>query len=175
MWGTFFTWDNLGHVADMLGVITALPLLATSAYLLSRAQRYRRRLRQLAGVTSTRPAALVVTLAGTRIRAAVESFCADFAQPVPLYEVQRQEHLTQAELPKVLLELHRLKNRLTDDGVSEVHLFLSCPLAVACAIGALFDNWVPVKVYQFNQGHYEFWTTLHGGYVVDLRNRGDES
>jgi hypothetical protein len=175
MWSTFFTWDNLSHVADMLGVITALPLLATSAYLLSWAQRYRRRLRQLAGVTSARPAALVVTLAGTRIRTAVESFCADFAQPMTLYEVQRQEHLTQAELPKVLLELHRLKNRLMDDGVSEVHLFLSCPLAVACAIGALFDNWVPVKVYQFNQGHYEFWTTLHGGYVMDLRNRGDES
>jgi hypothetical protein len=48
MWGTFFTWDNLSHVADMLGVMTALPLLATSAYLLSRAQRYRRRLRQSA-------------------------------------------------------------------------------------------------------------------------------
>ena len=175
MGGTFFTWDNLGHVADMLGVITALPLLATSAYLLSRAQRYRRRLRQLAGVTSARPAALAVTLAGTRIRTAVESFCAGFSQSMPLYEVQRQEHLTQAELPKVLLELHRLKNRLIDDGVSEVHLFLSCPLAVACAIGALFDNWVPVKVYQFNQGHYEFWTTLHGGYVMGLRNRGDES
>jgi hypothetical protein len=116
--------------------------------------------------------ALVVSLAGTRIRPAVESFCAGLAQPIPLYDVQRQEHLTQAELPKVLLELHRLKNRLMDDGVSEVHLFLSCPLAVACAIGALFDNWVPVKVYQFNQGHYEFWTTLHGGYVLDLRNRG---
>ena len=41
MGATFFTWDNLSHMADMLGVITALPLLATSAYLLSRAQRYR--------------------------------------------------------------------------------------------------------------------------------------
>jgi hypothetical protein len=30
------------------------------------------------------------------------------------------------------------------------------------------DSWVPVKVYQFNQGQYEFWTTLHGGYVAEL-------
>lgn len=140
MGSAFFTWDNLSRVADMLGVITALPLLATSAYLLSRAQRYRRRLRQLAGITSARPVALVVTLAGTHIRPAVESFCASFAQPIKLYEVQRQERLTQAEFPKVLFELQRLKNRLMDDGVSEMHLFLSCPLAVACAIGALFDN-----------------------------------
>jgi hypothetical protein len=44
------------------------------------------------------------------------------------------------------------------------------PLAVACAIGALFDNWVPVKVYQFNQGQYKFWTTLHGSYVAELRS-----
>jgi hypothetical protein len=163
MGNTFFTWDNLSHVADMLGVITALPLLATSAYLFSRAQRYRRRLRQLAGVTSARPAALVVSLTGTRIRPAVEGFCAGFAQPITLYEVQRQGGLTQAVFPKVLFELQRLKNRLMDDGISEVHLFLSCPLVVACAIGALFDNWVPVKVYQFNHGQYEFWTTLHEG------------
>src|SRR5262245_63532476 len=96
MWSTFFTWDNLSHVADLLGVITALPLLATSAYLLSRAQRYRRRLRQLAGVTSARPVALVVTLAGTRIRTAVESFCAGFGRPIKLYEVVRQEYVNQA-------------------------------------------------------------------------------
>jgi len=168
MGSAFFTWDNLSHLADTLGVITALPLLATSAYLLSRAQRYRRRLRQLAGVTSARSVALVVSLTGTRIRPAVESFCAGFPQPIKLYEVQRTGILTQAEFPKVLFDLQALKNRLIDDGVSEVHLFLACPLAVACAIGALFDNWVPVKVYQFNHGQYEFWTTLHGGYVADL-------
>jgi SMODS-associated and fused to various effectors sensor domain len=174
MWGGFFTWDNLSHVADTLGVMTALPLLIASAYLWSRAQRYRRRLRQLTGVTSERPVALVVALSGTRIRPAVESFCSSFAQPLKLYEVQRPGGLTQADFPKVLFELQSLKNRLMDNGVSEMHLFLSCPLAVACAIGALFDNWVPVKVYQFNQGQYEFWTTLHGGYVADLNQEGND-
>lgn len=169
-----FTWDSLARLADVLGVITALPLLATSAYLLVRAQRYRRRLRQLAGVTSARPAALVVSLAGTRIRPAVEEFCAGWPRPIALYEVQRPGSLTQAEFPKVLFDLQALKNRLIDDGVSEVHLFLSCPLAVACAIGALLDNWVPVKVYQFNHGQYEFWTTLHGGQVADLGNGDHE-
>jgi SMODS-associated and fused to various effectors sensor domain len=174
-WNTFFTWDNLGHLADTLGVVTALPLLAAAAYFWSRAQRYRRRLRHLAGVTSERPVALVVSLAGTRICPAVEAFCTGFAQPMLLYEVQRSGDLTQAEFPRVLFELQTLKNRLIDEGVSEVHLFLSCPLAVACAVGALLDNWVPVKVYQFNQGLYEFWTTLHGGYVADIGNGGNDA
>lgn len=170
-----FTWGNLSHVADMLGVITTVPLLATSAYFWSRARRYRRRLRQLAGITSEHPVALAVSLAGTQIRPAVEAFCAALIQPMPFYEVQRAGGLRQEDFPTVLFELQRLKNQLMDDGVSEVHLFLSCPLAVACAIGALFDNWVPVKVYQFNQGHYEFWTTLHGGYVVDIAKGGNNA
>jgi hypothetical protein len=166
--GETFSWDELSHLADALGVVTALPFLVTSVYFVSRARRFRRRLRQLEGVTSGRPIALAVSLAGTRIRSAVEAFCAGLGQSVKLVEVHRPGGLTQAELSRVLLELQALKNRLMDDGVSEVHLFLSCPLAVACAIGALFDNWVPVKVYQFNQGQYEFWTTLHGGYVAEL-------
>ena len=168
MWSETLSWDGLSHLADALGVVAALPFLVTSAYFLSRARRLRRRLRQLEGVTSGRPIALAVSLAGTRIRSAVETFCVGLGQSVKLVEVHRPGGLTQAELSTVLLELQALKNRLMDDGVSEVHLFLSCPLAVACAIGALFDNWVPVKVYQFNQGQYEFWTTLHGGHVAEL-------
>jgi len=168
MWSEALSWEGLSHLADALGVVSAVPFLVTSAYFLSRARRYRRRLRQLEGVTSAHPVALAVSLAGTRIRPAVQSFCAGFGQPVELVELHRPGGLSQAELPGVLLELQALKNRLMDDGASEVHLFLSCPLAVACAIGALFDNWVPVKVYQFNQGRYEFWTTLHGGYVAEL-------
>ncbi|MBI3326916.1 MAG: SAVED domain-containing protein [Nitrospinae bacterium] len=168
MWSEAFTWEGLSHVADALGVVTAVPFLVTSAYFVSRARRYRRRLRQLEGVTSGHPVALAVSLAGTRIRPAVETFCARFERPVRLVEIHRPGELSQSELPKVLLELQSLKNQLLDEGASEVHLFLSCPLAVACAVGALFDNWVPVKVYQFNQGQYEFWTTLHGGYLAEL-------
>jgi hypothetical protein len=111
---------------------------------------------------------LAVSLAGTRVRPAVETFCAGFGRPVKVVELYRPGGLCQTEMPEVLLELQSRKNHLLDEGASEVHLFLSCPLAVACAIGALFDNWVPVKVYQFNQGQYEFWTTLHGGYVAEL-------
>ena len=76
MWIEALSWEGLGHLADALGVVTAVPFLVTSAYFVSRARRYRRRLRQLEGVTSGRPVALAVSLAGTRIRPAVEAFCA---------------------------------------------------------------------------------------------------
>ena len=175
MFGGLFTWNDIGHLADVLGIVSAVPFLGTAVYLLSRARRLRRRLRQLEGITSARPAALVVALAGTRIRPAVEAFCASLGQEVKVYEVERPHGVTQAEVPRLLLELQALKNRMQDAGVSEVHLFLACPLAMACAIGAIFDNWVPVKVYQFMQGRYEFWTTLHGGYVAGMAMREEEA
>ena len=168
MWSEVLFWEGLSHLADALGIATTVPFLVASAYFVSRARRYRRRLRQLEGVTSDRPVAVAVSLAGTHIRLAAEAFCAGFGQPVKLVELHRPGGLTQTEMPGVLLELQSLQNRLLDEGASEVHLFLSCPLAVACAVGAVFDNWVPVKVYQFNQGQYEFWATLHGGYVAEL-------
>ena len=78
MWIEALSWEGLGHLADALGVVTAVPFLVTSAYFVSRARRYRRRLRQLEGVTSGRPVALAVSLAGTRIRPAVESVLCRF-------------------------------------------------------------------------------------------------
>ena len=80
-----FTWDNLGHLADTLGVVTALPLLAAAAYFWSRAQRYRRRLRHLAGVTrSGRGAGGITSRSQNFVRSG--GFCTGCAQPMPLYE-----------------------------------------------------------------------------------------
>src|SRR5262245_14684366 len=106
------SWDSLGHLADALGVVTTVPFLVTVALCVSRARRYRRRLRQLEGVTSGHPVALAVSLAGTRIRPAVGAFCAGFERPVKVVELHRPGGLGQAEFPKVLLELQSLKNRL---------------------------------------------------------------
>jgi hypothetical protein len=38
--------------------------------------------------------------------------------------------------------------------ISEVLLFYAGPISVALAIGAMFANWVPVRVFQFNDGKY---------------------
>ena len=59
---------------------------------------------------------------------------------------------------------------MTEEGVTEVHLFLACPLVFAVAVGAILDNWVPVKVYHLNRetGRYEFWTPLYKGFIPGL-------
>ena len=44
------------------------------------------------------------------------------------------------------------KNRLIDEGVSGIPVPVLPPGRGPCAVGALLDNWVPVKVYQFNPG-----------------------
>jgi hypothetical protein len=124
MWSEVLFWEGLSHLADALGIVTAVPFLVASAYFVSRARRYRRRLRQLEGVTSDHPVAVAVSLAGTRIRPAVEAFCASSRQPVKLVELHRPRGLSQTQLPAVLLELQYLKNQLLDEGASEVHLFL---------------------------------------------------
>jgi len=38
-------------------------------------------------------------------------------------------------------------------------------------MGAILDNWVPVKVYTLdrNTGTYEFWTILHKRFIPGLR------
>ena len=70
----------------------------------------------------------------------------------------------------MLRDVLKIKSEMTADGVTEVHLFLSCPLVFATAVGAIFDNWVPVKVYHLNRdsGTYEFWTPLYKGFIPGL-------
>jgi hypothetical protein len=59
---------------------------------------------------------------------------------------------------------------MTEEGVTEVRLFLACPLVVAAEVGAILSDWVPVKVYHLNReaGTYEFWTSLHKGFIPGL-------
>jgi hypothetical protein len=47
-------------------------------------------------------------------------------------------------------------------GIRKVHLFYGGPLPVAAALGAITDNWVPVRWYAHNKktGKYEYTFTL---------------
>jgi len=67
-----------------------------------------------------------------------------------------------ATLPGVIQHLLRLKNELSLEGITEVHLFYAGPVALGIMLGGLFHNWVPVKVYHLNSltGQYEFWGVI---------------
>jgi hypothetical protein len=62
----------------------------------------------------------------------------------------------------VIQQLLRLKNALSLEGVTEVHLFYAGPVALGVMLGGLLHNWAPVKVYHLNSltGQYEFWGVI---------------
>jgi hypothetical protein len=76
---------------------------------------------------------------------------------------------------KVVHDLLKIKDKLTTAGVTEVHLFYKGPVSLAVAIGAVFDNWVPVKIYQFQDGEYLLYFVLEKGTLLGLLGSGSVS
>jgi len=64
------------------------------------------------------------------------------------------------QFDQVLQEFRKVKNELTNEGATEVHLFYKGPVTLAMALGALFSDWVPIKVYAFVDGVYRLQITL---------------
>jgi len=87
------------------------------------------------------------------------------------YSYYKKDGVTKENIGKLLNDILEVKRKMTEDQVTEVHLFLACPVAFSAAVGAILDNWVPVKVYTLdrNTGTYEFWTVLHKGFIPGLR------
>ena len=64
-------------------------------------------------------------------------------------------------------------------GATEVHLFYKGPVTMAMAIGAVTDNWVPIKVYEYTQGAYRLnlvleKETVKGLFVGDAVSEAEE-
>jgi hypothetical protein len=155
-------WEMLSSVADVLGVVSALPMLAAAVLFAHRARRYRLRLREMDGPTTAQPIALAVSLTGLDISEQVRAFLIRQEKPWPVRVYRRDEEMTPAALPGVIQQLLRLKNALSREGATEVHLFYAGPVALSVMLGGLFHNWVPVKVYHLNSltGQYEFWGVI---------------
>lgn len=155
-------WSVLDIVADVLGVLTALPMLAAAGLFLHRARRYRQRLRAMEGQTTARPVALAVSLTGLDISEQVRGFLTSVGAQWPVRAYYRSEAVSHETLPGLLQHLARLKNDLSLEGVTEVHLFYAGPVALGLMLGGLLHNWVPVKVYHLNSltGRYEFWGVI---------------
>ncbi len=66
------------------------------------------------------------------------------------------------KIEEYLTQLRTKRKELEAKGATEVHLFLAGPVQAATLIGAMFDNWRPVLLYQRNRdtGNYEFWCPL---------------
>ena len=155
-------WSILNRMSDLLGVLTALPMLAAAVLFLHRAQRYRRRLQEMEGQTTAKPVALALSLTGLDISEQVRGFLASLGVYWPIRTYYRGEEVNRVTLPMLIQHLARMKNDLSLEGVTEVHLFYAGPVALGIILGGLLHNWVPVKVYHLNSltGQYEFWGVI---------------
>jgi hypothetical protein len=59
----------------------------------------------------------------------------------------------------------RKKRRLFEAlQATEIHLFIAAPVVAGIMVGAIFDNWIPVKLYHKPQpappSIYEYWMPL---------------
>lgn len=155
-------WAILNRVSDVLGVLTAVPMLAAALLFLHKARRYRQRLQEMEGQTTAKPVALAISLTGVDISEQVRAFLNGLGVQWPLQSYWRDEEVSEVTLPRLLQHLARRKNELSLEGVTEVHLFYAGPVALGIMLGGLLHNWVPVKVYHLNSltGRYEFWGVI---------------
>lgn len=163
-------WDKVGNVANVIQILSAIPLIFTAWLFLVRARRYRQRVEEMENIVTERPMALAISLAGTDIAGQVQQFLATSGMNITVRSLTKSSGVTKDNIHRLLRELLSMKSQMTADGVTEVHLFLACPLVFATGVGAILDNWVPVKVYHLNRdtGSYEFWTPLYKGFIPGL-------
>lgn len=121
-------------------------------------------------VITGKPMALAIGLAGIDITGQVRHFLESNSMNMEIRSYAKPGGVTQKNIHNLLNDILKLKSMMTDEGVTEVHLFLACPLVFATAVGAILDNWVPVKVYHLNRetGTYEFWTPIYKGFIPGL-------
>jgi len=80
-----------------------------------------------------------------------------------LMTYSKMGYFTKKELLDIIKEIRdKIRRLMIVGGVREVHLFYGGPLSVAAALGAIVDNWVPVKWYAHSKstGEYEYFFTL---------------
>ncbi|MFH1097741.1 MAG: SAVED domain-containing protein [Candidatus Desantisbacteria bacterium] len=70
--------------------------------------------------------------------------------------------LGQHNIEEFINELSKKRQWFVAKNATEIHLFIAGPVMSATLIGAIFDNWRPVKLYHKNPttGKYEFWCPL---------------
>ncbi|MFN8525423.1 MAG: SAVED domain-containing protein [Chloroflexota bacterium] len=149
-----------GNVADAMGIFTffAATYAAFNTWRLKR--RLDRRLQTIPWRGERRDVALAVGIGGS-IKGEVEHYLQAQGQPVPVVEIEHPQILRREQVPDLLNELHRYKRELAEQGTTGILLFYRGPVVIATFLGALCDNWVPVRVFARNdQGGYEELLTI---------------
>ncbi|MEP7342336.1 MAG: hypothetical protein ABI977_31710 [Acidobacteriota bacterium] len=172
-------WSWFGRADNFIGVFTAL----AAGYTAYRAWQQNRRLRELArqtpkvenfaqlvelhaGVKSSAPVAFALSLVptGDSIRAQVETFLQSQGWKMPIEELNMDGLNNDADREDFINRLREKRRYFVAQNFTEVHLFIAGPVQAGTIIGALFRNWIPVKLYHKPSPAppqvYEYWMPL---------------
>lgn len=129
-----------------------------------RPQLYQRALAQQETALTARPAVLALGL-GADVSGRVQEFLRQKGEPLATLADQvinrhvrapeGEKFVPKEDLPKVIADLHELRKDLDAKNITALLLFYYGPISLAVAIGRVFSNWVPIKMYNFSQGEYE--------------------
>lgn len=133
-------------------------------WLLRTGMRYRQRKRLLKFTTSSEGRVAISIGVGTSPEGAVREFLKKNFPDVPLVmSYSKQGNFSGEELLKIF---EKIKSDFFDlmgrGDISEILLFYGGPVTMMAPIGAIVDNWVPVKLFgRDNEGKYVFHFTLN--------------
>jgi CBASS immunity sensor of nucleotide second messenger signals len=169
-------WETIGNIANILQIITAIPVFLAAAYYILYRRRINKAIADLNRGGGQKPAALAVDCKGGSILVQTRDYLRQ--QDINIQPSMIQEYLRKSVTPETaqtyLRELREVRDRMIGEGVTELHLFFRGPIALAIGVGAIFDSVFPVHVYQFaqtpetSQPPYEYWMTLHQGEIAGM-------
>ena len=161
--GLEITSDQFWLWMDRVSIILSYFVVFSIAAFVLHWFRFRRMRRQIAKAAARKnnPRALAICFregpVKTVFQRALKKLYPD--QDIPIDEYT-QPDIKPKDVHKHLEAFRRLKEQYMVQGVSELHIAFKGPVAMAVAIGAIFDNWVTVIVYHHHESQYEPWFTL---------------
>ncbi len=172
-------WSWFGRADNFIGVFTAL----AAGYTAYRAWQQNKRLRELVkltprvenlaelrkvhnGVKSSAPVAFALSLipAGDSIKSQVETFLRAQGWKMPIEELNMNGLNSPEDIEAFINALREKRRYFEACCFTEIHLFIAGPVQAGTIIGALYRNWIPVKLYHKPTPAppqvYEYWMPL---------------
>lgn len=167
-------WFYIDRVSILLSYVVVFSIGSAFYYFLRFLRRYKKLKNSLSAIkgSTKNPKALAVCFGGS-IKKAVEDYLKSrYQYPIMVKEYAATTEVTSHNLQKHIEKLSKIKTDFQSEGVTELHLFIKGPVMMGTILGAIFDNWVTVKLYHNNRmGEYEEWTVLHSAKSLALEER----
>jgi hypothetical protein len=163
--------DLLSTIANIIQVLTFIPVAYITLIFLRRKWRYKKRVQSMTGERTSKPMALAISTRSMDISQSVKDCLGvQGLKDIPVKSIQHKGDLAVDKIYDFVNEVNRAKIEMEEKGVTEVHLFMLCPVVAAALVGALLDNWCKVLVYHHDSGtgKYVFWAILSKGTVAGM-------